>query len=75
MIFAPASDGCLVIGIELKADRGRLSDGQAVTHADMMIAGVRCRLARSVDHVQDILIANQIPVHARVSGGFYGQAA
>lgn len=72
LIFAPltaviSAGHSLVLGIELKADAGRLSPEQIGTHADMMEAGVRCRVARSVDHVQDILLANGIPIHARIA--------
>ncbi len=58
---------CKVIGIELKAGTGKLSEDQIVTHADMMLAGARCRVARSIGQVQDILIANGIPIHARAA--------
>lgn len=69
MIFAPCemAAACKVIGIELKSAKGTLSPAQVETHGDMMVAAVRCRTARSIEHVQDILIANGIPLHARIS--------
>ncbi len=72
LIFSPVTVGMAgsshVIGIELKSASGRVSADQVETAAYMQLAGVRCRIARSVDQVQAILIANGIPIHARISG-------
>lgn len=69
LVFAPGPHyGTTVIGIELKTPKtGRVSDAQTETHADMAAAGIRCRIARSLEDVQDILLANGIRLHARVT--------
>jgi hypothetical protein len=56
-----------VIAIELKVGRGRLSDDQVRVHADLQLAGVACRVARSVDDVQRILELEGVPLRARVA--------
>ncbi len=67
LIFAPGPHyGTTVIGIELKAPKGSLSPAQKDTQGEMMMAGVRCRLARSIDHVEDLLKASGIPLHGRI---------
>ncbi len=69
LIFAPlpTASGCVVIGIELKSAKGTISPAQYDTHVDMEKAGARCLIARSIDDVECILIANGVPVHARVA--------
>jgi hypothetical protein len=56
-----------VIAIELKVGRGKLSDEQVGVHADLQLAGVVCRVARSVDDVQRILELEGVPLRARVA--------
>ena len=70
LIFAREQDAdarLIVIGIELKAPIGRLSDTQLAAHEALGMLGVHCRVARSVEQVQDILRVNGIPLHARVT--------
>lgn len=67
LVFVPRDGGgaSVVIGIELKTPVGRLSTAQKETHEQMTAAGARCRVARSLEHVEDILRANGVPLHAR----------
>jgi hypothetical protein len=69
LVFAPTgiSNASQVVGIELKAPKGAISTAQYDTHVDLEKAGVRCLIARSVDDVECILIANGVRLHARVT--------
>lgn len=57
--------GTTVIGIELKAGRGRMSQVQGATHSDLTLCNVRCRVARSIEDVQRILELEGVPLFAR----------
>lgn len=74
-LFEPSGNGVVAIGIELKSAEGRLSEDQKATHGEMIAAGVCCRLARAIEHVEDILVANGVRVSARImaAGGLVGR--
>jgi hypothetical protein len=63
-----ASEGTVVIGLELKAARGQLSLPQISTQAELTAAGVRCHVVRSLDDVERILEAEGVPRRAKIWG-------
>ncbi len=68
LVFVPRIGSSIVIGIELKSPIGRLSTVQKDTQGEMMLASVRCRVARSIEDVQEILLANDVTLHAMAGG-------
>lgn len=54
----------LIIAIELKAGRGKLSAAQVAMHSRLRDAGVRCHVARSIDDVEMILERAGVPLRA-----------
>jgi len=59
-------DGQL-IGIELKAAKGRLSEAQTAFQATMVRAGAVVAVCRSVDAVADALAYADVPLKGRIS--------
>ena len=57
----------LVLGIELKAKKGTLSEAQFDRAEDFLGCNATYHVARSVDEVETILRLNGIPLHATVS--------
>jgi hypothetical protein len=70
LIVAPGCDGYMgvltpyVVGLELKADKGRQSDTQRTLAADWEACGAFYYIARSVDEVEGFLKGVGIPLHA-----------
>lgn len=63
-------DGCqvsVVVGIELKAAKGRLSPSQTAMHKSFYAAGARYDICRSLDEVEWFLKNCRIPLHASAS--------
>lgn len=58
---------CIVIGIEIKAAKGRQSQEQREVDAAFDAAGARYRVCRSIEDVAAVLRANDIPLRARVA--------
>lgn len=54
----------LVVGIELKAEKGRMSNSQEAVRASFVAAGAHWYLARSLDEVEGFLRGVGIPLHA-----------
>jgi len=59
--------GALVVGIELKAEKGRMSNSQEAVRASFVAAGAHWFLARSLDEVEGFLRGVGIPLHARAA--------
>jgi hypothetical protein len=53
--------------IELKAKRGKISDGQHSMIAMLISAGAVCAIARSLEDVISILKGWNIPLRARIA--------
>ena len=66
-----------LLGIELKSDKGRLSPEQVETAEAWMALGHHIAVARSLEDVQEILLAWNIPMRTRMTfmGGSNGRAA
>ena len=66
-----------LLGIELKSDKGRLSPEQVETAEAWMALGHDIAVARSLEDVQEILEAWNIPMRTRMTfmGGSNGRAA
>jgi hypothetical protein len=66
-----------LLGIELKSNKGRLSPEQIETAEAWMVLGHHIAVARSLEDVQDILEAWEIPMRTRMTfmGGSNGRAA
>lgn len=64
-VFVRRDGLCLVIAIELKTRMGRVSPVQLDTATDLVLAGVRCHVARSVEEVEAILDGHGVPLRAR----------
>jgi hypothetical protein len=66
-----------LLGIELKSDKGRLSPEQVETADAWMALGYDIAVARSLEDVQEILLAWKIPMRTRMTfmGGSNGRAA
>ena len=66
-----------LLGIELKSDKGRLSPEQVETAEAWMALGHVITVARSLEDVQEILLAWNIPMRTRMTfmGGRHGRAA
>jgi len=66
-----------LLGIELKSDKGRLSPEQVETAEAWTALGHVIAVARSLEDVQDILEAWEIPMRTRMTfmGGSNGRAA
>ena len=67
-----------LLGIELKSDKGRLSPEQVETAEAWMALGHHIAVARSLEDVQEILLAWNIPMRTRMNflgGGSNGRAA
>lgn len=56
--------GALVVGLELKTAKGRLSDEQKAMDSEFFCAGAYYTVARSVDEVEGFLKGVGIPLHA-----------
>ena len=67
----------MLLGIELKVDKGRLSPAQVETGHHWLSLGHDCVVARSLEDVQEILEAWEIPMRTRMTfmGGSNGRAA
>ena len=63
LVFGPA---WTVIGLELKSDKGRLSKEQVETHDAMRACGFSVFVCRSVDDVEAVLDAAEVPLRATV---------
>lgn len=59
-------DGRL-LGIELKAPGGRVSDEQRAVGDSFVANGASWTIARSLDDVEAFLIANDVPLRARIA--------
>jgi hypothetical protein len=59
--------GSLVVGIELKSETGRITNGQEAVRASFVAGGAHWYLARSVDEVEGFLKGVGIPLHARIA--------
>jgi hypothetical protein len=53
------------LGLELKSDKGRISDKQEFAHAAMRAAGAVIGLARNLDEALDFLKANGVPLRIK----------
>ena len=69
--------GCILVGIELKIGKGRLSAEQLEVHASLTMAGAHVAVCRSVEDVEQVLIRNGVPLVGRlmVCGGIVREAA
>jgi hypothetical protein len=69
--------GCILVGIELKIRKGRLSAEQLEVHSSLTMAGARVAVCRSVEDVEALLIRNGVPLRARLmaGGGIMREAA
>ena len=76
LIFAPGptlNDGrtfTRLIGLELKATKGRQSDSQKEMAERFEAVGGVYLIARTLDEVEILLRAAGVPVHAKARGGF-----
>jgi hypothetical protein len=61
-------DGTMVVGLELKAPKGRLSADQYTMAAAFGDAGASYRDCRSIEDVERVLRQMGIPLHATVTG-------
>lgn len=59
-------------GLELKDERGRLSDAQIDEQDRLRGAGMIIGIARTIDEAIAFLKANDIPLRIAASGGIYG---
>lgn len=57
-----------LIGIELKAAKGRLADRQAECQRDLMLAGAAVTTVRSLDEFAGFLKQLGVPIRAEVQG-------
>ncbi len=64
---APAFPYSIVLGIELKAEDGRLSKVQRSVREELWAAGAGHYLCRSLEDVERALRSGRIPVHAHVA--------
>jgi hypothetical protein len=67
LVIHPAGfsrSGSLVVGIELKAAKGRPTPEQAAMDSAFFCAGAHYRIARSLDEVEGFLRGVGIPLHA-----------
>lgn len=55
-------------GLELKAERGRLSENQKLIHGRMEAVGATCGTARTLDEALAFLEANGIPLRIKGRG-------
>lgn len=55
------------LGIELKAEKGRLSPEQVIAHQRITLAGGVVRVARTLKEVEDFLIVVGIGVRGRIA--------
>lgn len=60
--------GCIVLGIELKAGKGRVSPEQVDVHAALTIANARVRVCRSLDDVEAFIRGHGVPLFASIGG-------
>lgn len=65
----PTDGGCIVLGIELKAEHGRRSIDQTATHAVLREAGVHTVVCHTVEQVAAALDACGVPLRATVMAG------
>lgn len=65
LVMAP---GPIVVGIELKAGKGKQSEQQIRIQNGFVDCNASYAIARTVNHVEVILRQNDIPVHASVLG-------
>lgn len=68
LVLAPAGEYTMVLGLELKAAKGRLSPEQVEASHAFAAAGAEYRVCRSIDDVESALAMAGIPLHATVSG-------
>jgi hypothetical protein len=68
LVMHPLGLNTLVVGIELKAKKGRLSDAQAATCEALWAANARYVECRSLEEVQRCLERAGVPMHALVVG-------
>jgi hypothetical protein len=62
-----SANGCWLIGVELKSEKGRLSTAQVLSKQAFEDAGGIYYVARSVDEVEGFLKGVGIPLHARIA--------
>lgn len=67
--------GCIVLGIELKAGKGRVSPEQIDVHAALTIANARIRVCRSLEDVEAFIRSHGVPMFASVGGVAFKAAA
>ena len=68
IVLHPYELTTLVVGIELKAKKGRLSDAQAATCEALWAANARYIECRSLEEVDRCLRRAGVPMHALVVG-------
>jgi hypothetical protein len=68
LVMHPLGLNTLVVGIELKAKKGRLSDAQAATCEALWAANARYVECRSLEEVQRCLERAGVPLHGYVAG-------
>lgn len=68
LVLHPMGLNTLVVGIELKAKKGRLSEAQIETCEALWAANARYIECRSLEDVQRCLERAGVPMHGHVSG-------
>jgi hypothetical protein len=73
--FIVMAKGMNVIGLELKTDKGRLSPDQVLVHTAWAVMGHDVYVVRSLEDVQEILLACDVPMRRRMNLFSKGKAA
>jgi hypothetical protein len=76
-VLHPIRSGTMLLGLEIKAPKGRPSLTQEAMAAQFRAVGGGYEFCRSLEDIEYALITSGIPLHASITptGGIWGTAA